>query len=260
MSDLARPRHHLVHRLARPAARGWLLAAVLLGNVGLAEAGGSATFVAGDDLSDPTAQMVRSRIEFDRPTRVRLQVDPTAEFTLDGYLVVRDSTAYAVANLQEQTMVFEYEQAMASLGGIARNLAPRSLVTDGRFVSLEGPGRSETIAGFAGRVWLLTTENRAGQRRTDEIVLTRDPRVQELTEALLATGRIAAKALPELDAEANERLAAELRQRGTGILRIGNSFLLERLDPATPVAARFALPAEPSVLPNLRSFGSLFGQ
>eukprot|EP00611_Tribonema_gayanum_P017410 TRINITY_DN30070_c0_g1_i1.p2 TRINITY_DN30070_c0_g1~~TRINITY_DN30070_c0_g1_i1.p2 ORF type:complete len:150 (-),score=45.65 TRINITY_DN30070_c0_g1_i1:108-530(-) len=140
---------------------------------------------------------------------------------------------------------------------MARSLAPRSLVTDGRFVNLTGPGRIETIAGFSGRVWLLTTVNKAGRERQDELVLTSDARVRELTDAMLATGRIVARAFPELDADANEQLAKELRNRGTGLLRIGNSFLLERLDPATPAAARFALPSEPMVLPDL---GGLFGR
>lgn len=231
----------------------FLAAFVALLLAGAARAAGSATVVAGDNLNDPAATSVRSRIEFDTPDRVRVQADRG----VDGYLLVRDGRAYAVADLNGQQMVFDYAQTMAQFGGLARSLAPRSLVTDGRFVSLTGPGRSETIAGLSGRVWLLTTVNKAGHERRDELVLTADPRVRELTDALLATGRIVAKAFPELDAEANEQLAAELRKRGTGLLRVGNSFLLERLDPASPAAPRFALPAEPTVLPDL---GGLFGR
>ena len=231
----------------------FLVALVALLMVGAAQAGGTASIVAGDNLSDPAAQSVRSRIEFDTAKHVRVQADRG----VDGYLVVRDNAAYAVANLNGQTMVFDYAQTMAQFGGMARSLAPRSLVTDGRFVNLTGPGRIETIAGFTGRVWLLTTVNKAGRERQDELVLTSDPRVRELTDAMLATGRIVARAFPELDAEANEQLAKELRNRGTGLLRVGNSFLLERLDPATPAATRFALPREPMVLPDL---GGLFGR
>ena len=231
----------------------FLVALVALLMVGAAQAGGSASIVAGDNLNDPGAQSVRSRIEFDSAKRVRLQ----ANRGVDGYLLVRDGSAYAVANLNGQQMVFDYAQTMAQFGGMARSLAPRSLVTDGRFVNLTGPGRIETIAGFTGRVWLLTTVNTAGRERQDELVLTRDPRVRELTDALLTTGRIVARAFPELDSEANEQLAKELRNRGTGLLRIGNSFLLERLDPVTPAAVRFELPSPPMVLPDL---GKLFGR
>ncbi len=231
----------------------FLAAAVLILFVGRAQAGGSASIVAGDNLDDPSAQSVRSRIEFDTSRRVRVQADRSG----NSYLVVRDAAAYAVADVNGQTLVFDYAQAMATMGGMARSLAPRSLVTDGRFVSLTGPGRTETIAGFSGQVWLLTTVNKAGRERQDEVVLTRDPRVRELTDAMLATGRIVARAFPELDADANEQLAAELRNRGTGLLRVGNSYLVERLDPATPPAARFALPSEPMVLPDL---GGLFGR
>ena len=92
------------------------------------------------------------------------------------------------------------------------------------------------------------------------MVLTNDPKVRELTDAMLSTGRLLARSLPELDADANERLATELKQRGTGILRVGRSFRLEKLDTATPPPSRFALPAEPTVLPDLRSFGGLFGK
>jgi len=231
----------------------FVLALVALLMVGAAQAGGSASIVAGDNLNDPNAQSVRSRIEFDTSRHVRVQADRG----VDGYLVVRDNAAYAVANLNGQTMVFDYAQTMAQFGSMARSLAPRSLVTDGRFVNLTGPGRVETIAGFTGRVWLLTTVNKAGRERQDELVLTNDPKVRELTDAMLATGRIVARAFPELDAEANEQLAQELRNRGTGLLRVSNSYLVERLDPATPPAARFALPSEPMVLPDL---GGLFGR
>ena len=231
----------------------FVIALVALLMVGAAQAGGTASIVAGDNLNDPNARSVRSRIEFDTPSRVRVQADRG----IDGYLVVRDDAAFAVADLNGRTLVFDYAQTMAQFGGMARSLAPRSLVTDGRFVSLTGPGRIETIAGFTGRVWLLTTVDKAGRQRQDEVVLTGDPRIRELTDAMLATGRIVARAFPELDAEANEQLAAELRKHGTGLLRVGNSYLVERLDPATPAASRFALPSEPMVLPDL---GGLFGR
>lgn len=230
----------------------FVIAAIAVMLAGVAHAGGTASFVAGDNLADPSAQSVRSRVEFDGPKRVRVQAD-----RVNGYLVVRDDAAYAVADLNGQPMVFDYAQAMATMGGLARSLAPRSLVTDGRFVNLTGPGRIETIAGFTGRVWVLTTVNKAGRERQDELVLTPDPRVRELTDALLATGRIVARALPELDPQANERMAQELRNRGTGLLRVGNSFLLERLDPATPPAQRFALPSAPMAIPDL---GGLLGR
>lgn len=223
--------------------------AVLL--AGVAHAGGAATFIAGDDLSNPSAQSVRSRVEFDGPGRVRVQAD-----RVPGYLVIRDDAAYAVTTLNGQPMVFDYAQAMATMGGMARSLAPRGLVTDGRFVNLTGPGRIETIAGITGRVWVLTTVSKAGRERQDEVVLTPDPRVRELTDALLATGRIVARALPELDPQANAQLAQELRNRGTGLLRVGSSFLLERLDPTTPAGTRFALPSAPMAMPD---FGGLLG-
>jgi len=229
----------------------FVIAAIAVMLAGIAHAGGSATFVAGDNLSDPGAKSVRSRVEFDSARRVRVQADRVA-----GYLVVRDDAAYAVAEINGRPMVFDYAQAMATLGGLARSLAPPSLVTDGRFVNLTGPGRIETIAGLTGRVWLLTTVDKAGRERQDELVLTPDPRARELSDALLATGRIVARALPELDPQASERLALELRNRGSGLLRVGNSFLLERLDPATPPATRFALPSAPMTVPDL---GGLLG-
>lgn len=216
-----------------------------------AQAGGSARFIAGDNLAQPSAKVVRSQVEFDGSARVRVQADGVA-----GHLLVRDGRAYAVTSLNGQPLVFDYAQAMATMGGLARSLAPRNLITDGRFVNLTGPGRIETIAGFSGRVWVLTTADKAGRERQDEVVLTADPRVRELTEALLATGRIVGQALPELDPQANEQLARELRNRGTGLLRVGSSFLLERLDHTTPAPQRFVLPAAPSTLPAI---GDLLG-
>lgn len=235
-----------------------LFASLLFGIVALqaAQAGGTATVLAGEDFSQPNLQVVRSSIEFDGTAHVRVQ----AENRREGYLIVRDNVPYAITALEGQPIVLNFAQMMQTMGGMARSLAPRSLITDGRYVNLTGPGAIETIAGFSGRVWELTTVNKAGRQRVDEMVLTNDPKVRELTDAMLSTGRLLARSLPELDADANERLAAELKQRGTGILRVGRSFRLEKLDTATPAPARFALPAEPTVLPDLRSFGGLFGK
>lgn len=235
------------------------VALLLLGGLSTlhaAQAGGTASVLAGEDFSQPGLQVVRSSIEFEGSSQVRVQ----AEGRREGYLVVRDGVAYAVTSLEGQPIVLNFAQMMQTMGGMARSLAPRSLITDGRYVNLTGPGAMETIAGISGRVWQLTTVNKAGRQRSDELVLTNDPKVRELTEAMLNTGRLLARSLPELDATDNERLAAELKQRGTGILRVGRSFRLEKLDTASPPPSRFALPAEPTVLPDLRSFGGLFGK
>lgn len=233
-----------------------LLALAGLSALASAQAGGTATVLASEDFAQPQYRVLRSTIEFDGTTRVRVQ----AEGRREGYLIVRDSTPWAVTSLEGQPVVLNFAQMMQTMGGLARNLAPRSLITDGRYVNLTGPGAIETVAGISGRVWQLTTVNKAGRQRSDELVLTSDPKVRELTDAMLATGRLLARSLPELDADDNERLAAELKQRGTGILRVGRSFRLERLDTATPPPSRFALPAEPMVLPDLRSLGDLFGR
>ena len=144
---------------------------VLLG--GPAQAGGTATVLASEDFAQPQYRVVRSTVEFDGSAHVRVQ----AEGRREGYLIVRDGTPWAVTALEGQPLVLNFAQMMQTMGGMARSLAPRSLITDGRYVNLTGPGAVETVAGISGRIWQLTTVNKAGRQRTDEVGdLLRSPR------------------------------------------------------------------------------------
>src|SRR5690606_14643256 len=123
-----------------------------------------------------------------------------------------------------------------------------------RFVSLTDAGRSETVAGISGRVHTLTYVDADGATQTETLVLSKDGRVRELTEAMLLMGRTMTE-LAGLPANAAaDQLSAQLKSQG--LLRHGTTFSLVSLSADRPAASRFDLPAEPTQMPDL---GALSG-
>ncbi len=220
--------------------------AMLLPTVALA--GGSAVIQSGD-----ASQQVQARIEFDGSARMRM--DTLGEGAGQGYMILRDGKAYSVAMQGGNPVVVEMGSMMKMLGGMAKQpgmqqpmAAPENMA---KFVSLTDTGRSESVAGISGKVHTLVYVDNAGQQHSETMVLSKDARARELTQALISMGETMAK-MADLPAEAgSEQLAAEFKARGQGMLRYGDNFKLISLDSKSPAASRFELPAAPMQMPDL---------
>lgn len=232
-----------IHKLA--------LMAVLTLTPVLALGGGTAVVVSGEE-----GATARSQIEFDGN---RLRMQSVGEEGSQGYMIVRDGRAYTVIDQGDgQAMVIDAAAAMKSLGGLMPQQGMQQPALGAqdmaRFVSLTDAGRSETVAGISGRVHTLTYVDADGATQTETLVLSKDGRVRELTEAMLLMGRTMTE-LAGLPANAAaDQLSAQLKSQG--LLRHGTTFSLVSLSADRPAASRFDLPAEPTQMPDL---GALSG-
>lgn len=168
----------------------------------------------------------------------------------DLYLVARNGTVYAVAQAGGQPIVVE---GKAVLGLLTRAGGGRQLTGNedlARFVSLEPTGKKESVAGLPGQVYRLTYVDRQGKTRTEEAVLGNTPELVQMTQAF---GRIATdfQRNTGVDNQGAQALLGELQARNLGLLRFGRHYRLVSLNPATPPAARFALPNTPLQLGGL---------
>lgn len=222
-----------------------LCAALLLIPASAVWAGGTATLLSVD--GDTLTTVI---VEFDGPETLRM----TSDTQQDGYLLVREGSAYMVSGLQGEERVIDLAQMMAMMRGMMPT--PPALGSDdiGEFVSLEPTGAKETVAGLEGEVFRLTYLDPDGARQNEELVLGQDPTLRELTMAVAALGATMSELASE-DAETGLlKLTEELNARGAGVLRFGTTMTVTRLEKATPAASRFELPAEPMQLPNLGGF------
>lgn len=213
-----------------------LLLATLLGLPAFA---GSAIIESGEG-----SDRHRAELEY-RDGKLRVQ----AQGQGDGTMILRDGRIYTIA----EGMVIDLAGMAGMLGQSGMNAissGPDDLV---RYLGLDNTGRSETVAGVAGKVHLLRYVDRSGKPHSEELVLSADPRARELGEALqlMSTGFREILGQPEAPGEA--QLQASLK--GQGVLRYGKEFRVVSFGGAQPSAARFELPSAPQQLPSLGSFG-----
>jgi hypothetical protein len=172
----------------------------------------------------------------------------------ESYMLVRDNTLYIVGYQEGEPMVFDASSMMRGFSGMLAQAAPSA--TTNEFVSLEKTGRSETVAGIKGDVYLLTVRE-DGKERTDEVVMSDDERAIEMLDALFSMSRAALAALDDPKAAKNSReLRARLDETGLGILRVGEELKVTEISGDKVAAARFELPAEPM---DMQGLGAMMG-
>ncbi|MHA7816315.1 MAG: hypothetical protein ACX93N_07555 [Pseudohaliea sp.] len=172
----------------------------------------------------------------------------------ESYMLVRDNTLYVVNFNDGEPMVIDASSMMKGFSGMVQQAAPSA--TTAGFVSLEETGRSETVAGIKGEVYLLTT-NEDGVERTQEVVMSDDARAIEFRDAMFIMGRAAMDAFGEKQlAEDNKDLQKELEEMNLGVLRVGDDMTVTELSGDRIAAARFELPAEPM---DMQGLGAMMG-
>lgn len=172
----------------------------------------------------------------------------------DNYMLVRDNNLYIVGMENGEAMVFDASSMMRGFSGMLQQAAPST--TTNEFVSLEKTGRKESVAGISGDVYLLTVIE-DGKQRTDEVVMSDDPRAIEFRDALFVMGRAAVTALDDDSAAENSKeLQARLEETGMGVLRVGQELIVTSISGDEIAAARFELPAEPM---DMQGLGAMMG-
>jgi hypothetical protein len=187
------------------------------------------------------------RIEFDG-NRMRLEPKSAPN---GGYMIVRDGKLYSVALKDGQPMVLDVGAMMQMLGPTLRQAAPPQALDDvGEFRSMNPLRRTEVIAGITGDLHELVYTTRDGTEKRTEIVLASEPRLIELSSAMMAMGNAMQQAFGDKSTPGSEALERQLRDNGKGILRFGDEYRLVSLAGPTPAAARFELPAAPMAMPS----------
>lgn len=218
-------------RIHRPRVLATLILSLL--PVGASLADGTATFSTGDP-NVPTLTFSWQDVDH---SRLDTPGQPAHVLAIDG-------KAWGVATIAGRPVSMDLDALARLLGqgnGLAR-LGPDTVVPE-HLTALEATGRTETVAGISGEVYRVSWQDSRGGAHVDEAVLTDDPRVREMQDALLrGMTRAISRTTGMKGQGAAER---ELERRGLAVLRFGDDFRLESIRTGDQPDGRFALPASP---------------
>lgn len=213
--------------------RNWILAAVLA----LAPFGARAELTAifdtrsGDGVS----------IEYRDAENFRINLDA------ETYQLVRAGRMYLVASHQGEREVIPLsdvgEQLTAlGLGGMAQKMIGAQGAPVPEQVSFRPLGRTETVAGYAGEVYEVTTRDAHGERRA-EAVAAADAELGAVQDALLSMAEQAIALLGYDTGSAESRLVRQVRAQNLGaLLRYDDEFRLREVLRGPVAEARLSVP------------------
>lgn len=153
----------------------------------------------------------------------------------DGYVLLTGSKLYSVAREDGQQTVVDMEQAM----GMARAMGMGQPKTSACAANYADTGRSETVAGYAGKVYEVTVTGCGMDKPKDEAVLSSDPDVVKAGRAWAAIASRMARLSGASGADASHLVAGGGKG---GLLRYGQDITLVALAKKSLAASHYELP------------------
>lgn len=215
-------------------------------SVGLGTTLASAALAEGQARFQTADRSVPS-LTFSWQTPERSRLDTPNE---TAHVLAIDGKAWGVAKVAGHPVTMDLDQLAALLGqhnALAR-LGPDAVVPS-QITSLEATGQRETVAGVDGERYRVSWVDSAGKARFDEAILTDDPLVREMQDALL--GGMTRAIASGTGVSGHEGAEQELNRRGLAVLRFGDDFRLESISDTPQPDARFAMPSKPLDLQQL---------
>lgn len=169
-----------------------------------------------------------------------------------GYMIMQGERIYVVSESDGEIMVIDLKQTLSMFGNMAQAAIPDMAAVN--VESLERTGRSETVAGISGDVYLMKFTDHEGKPQQAEIVLSPDRRALGFRDAVHRM----ASSLSSMMAQqgTHDRLQAQLDGMDLGVLRYGDDMRVTAITETQVADARFTLPAEPT---DLTGLGGLWG-
>ncbi len=171
----------------------------------------------------------------------------------NGYMVTRNGEIFMVTQSEGQVMVMSLSQTLGMFGAQAGAASPSTV--EGKLLSLEPTGGTETVAGIKGEVYRVRYLDQEGQERTTDLVLSDDRRAREFQRALFTMINGFAGAAGKT-MEGPEELQARLTKMNKGTLRFGEQMWVTAISDREIDPSRFVLPAEPM---DMSAMGGMFG-
>ena len=152
----------------------------------------------------------------------------------EGYMLLQGDKGYMVAEAEGQKIIMD----LSTLKDMAEGMSGEQLneAAARTLESLEATGDTETVAGIEGEIYNIQWTDNGGNSHDETIVLSDNAQARELLDAFHSYQKsLMGKPDP---------IAQALEERGMGMLRQGDSFLIISMTDATPDASIFSLPED----------------
>lgn len=151
-----------------------------------------------------------------------------------GYMLIQGDTGYMIAETDGQKIIMD----LSTLKSMAEGMGSEQIGEDAARTldSLDATGETETVAGIEGEAYRIQWTDNAGNSHDETIVLSDNAQARELLDAFHNYQK---SLMGEPDP-----IAQALEERGMGMLRQGDSFLIVSMSDATPDTSRFDLPED----------------
>lgn len=222
-----------------PHTRLRLMAALFLLLPGIALAGGRATLIeAGHSMP------IGNQVMETGPTEISLtwqDVDTVRiDFDEESSLLRLDDKTYTINRNDGEIEVIDMGAMIEMMHSISdQEEGQEDKDSLDKLFSTRATGRTETLAGFEGRVYRVKSDLFEEDDAPEEVVFTDDPLVVEMTRAYFGVmGGLTSKKMGQswLDA---------MPGKDQGLLRLGDQLRLDSIQRADPPASTFELPAKP---------------
>ena len=185
---------------------------------------------------------------------IRLNIGP------DNYVLVAGEKVYMVTKSDQQWTVMDMDQLAGLASGLGTSKVPAAEEMDRFRTSVTDTGRTETIAGYQGTVYVIETKDESGKViDSTEAVFSKHADVKQVNAAWQAIAVRMATIVGKNTSEAVDKATWEAEKSGYGgVLRIGEMQLKEIRKPSL-AAAYFELP-EGARMMDMGSFQAGDGQ
>lgn len=159
----------------------------------------------------------------------------------DTYMLLIDRKVYLVHQENGQWSAVDMDQ----MAGLLKNFSKGTDSSSSQNFrqKFRNTGRSETIAGYKGKVFEVETTDGTGKTKKDEIVLSSHPDIKKIQQGwVVFGGRMARMLGPDSARELEQSLkSAEMKEHG-GMLRYGKDMRLQKVEKPSLDLATYQLP------------------
>jgi hypothetical protein len=175
----------------------------------------------------------------------------------DTYMLVKDLKVYMVRKEEGQWTAFDMDQMADMMKMFKRNQKPFNK-TDFQ-EKYKDTGRFETIAGYKGKVFEVEYTDPNGQKKTDEIVLSKHKDVERIHKGWIVFASRMAQMLGQDSARNLDQSLKSAKMKGYGgMLRYGKDLILQRVEKPSLKISHYQLPPGTKMMdmPSMGKSGS----
>ena len=159
----------------------------------------------------------------------------------DTYMLVKDKKVYMVRKEDGQWTAFDMDQ-MADMMKMFGRKNKQFNKTDFN-EKYRDTGRYETIAGYKGKVFEVEYTDHQGQKKTDEMVLSKHKDVERIHKGWMVFASRMAQMLGQDSARNLDQSLKSAKMKGYGgMLRYGKDLILQRVDKPSLKISHYQLP------------------